>query len=56
MYHFGILDMRVDTKKGMTKIKGLNIFFVLIFVVFSVDDPHFDRIFKMILVCIKCLK
>jgi len=26
----------------------LNIFFVLIFVVFVTDDPHFYRMFKMV--------
>jgi len=27
---------------------GLNTFLVLIFVVFVADDPHFDRMFKMV--------
>jgi len=35
---------------------GLNTFLVLIFVVFVADDPHFDRMFKMVLICIECLK
>jgi len=35
---------------------GLNTFFVLIFVVFVADGPHFDRMFKMILIFIECLK
>jgi len=37
-------------------IKDINIFFVLIFVVLVVDDPHFDRIFKIVVICTKCLK
>jgi len=35
---------------------GLNIFLVLIFVVFVADGPHFDRIFKMVLILTECLK
>jgi len=35
---------------------GLNTFFILIFVVFVADDPHFERMFKMVLIFIKCLK
>jgi len=38
------------------KIYGLNTFFVLILVVFVTDGPHFDRIFKMVIICIECLK
>jgi len=29
---------------------GLNTFLVLIFVVFVADDPHFNRMFKMIII------
>jgi len=29
---------------------GLNTFFVLIFVVFVADGPHFDKMFKMVLI------
>jgi len=35
---------------------GLNTFLVLISVVFVADDPHFDRIFKMVLIFTECLK
>jgi len=31
-------------------ILGLNTFLVLIFVVFVADGPHFDRMFKMVLI------
>jgi len=34
----------------MSKIKGLNTFFVLIFVVFVADGPHFYQMFKMVLI------
>jgi len=30
--------------------------FVTYFVVFVADDPHFDRMFKMVIIFIKCLK
>jgi len=30
--------------------------FLFIFVVFVVDDPHFDRMFKMVFILIECLK
>jgi len=36
--------------------KGLNTVLVLIFVVFLVDGPHFDRMFKMVLIFTECLK
>jgi len=39
-----------------TFLLGLNTFLVLIFVMFVVDGPHFDRMFKMILIFIECLK
>jgi len=39
----------VLTVKGK-KIKGLNIFFVFIFVVFVTDGPHFYQMFKMIFI------
>jgi len=39
-----------------TKKIGLNTFLVLIFVVFVADGPHFDRMFKMVLMFTKCLK
>jgi len=29
---------------------GLNTFFVLIFIVFVADSPHFYRIFKMVII------
>ena len=34
----------------------LKYLFVLVFVVFVVDDPHFDKMFKMVLIFIECLK
>jgi len=34
----------------------LKYFFVLILTVFVVDDPHFDRIFRMIIILTECLK
>jgi len=40
----------------MLNFLGLNTFLVLIFVVFVVDGPHFDRMFKMVLIFIECLK
>jgi len=35
---------------------GLNTFFILIFVAFVADGPHFDRIFKMIIILTDSLK
>jgi len=37
-------------------ILGFKTFLVLIFVVFVADGPHFDRIFKMVLIFTECLK
>jgi len=34
----------------------LKYLFVPIFVVFVTDDPHFDRMFKMVLIFTECLK
>jgi len=34
----------------------LKYLFVLIFVMFVVDDPHVDKIFKIVLILIECLK
>jgi len=36
--------------------KGLNTLFVLIFVVFVVDGPYFDIMFKMVIILTECLK
>jgi len=33
----------------------LKYFFVIIFVVFVADGPHFDRIFKMVLIFAICV-
>jgi len=35
---------------------GLNTFLVLIFVVFVTDGPHFDKMFKMVVILTECLK
>jgi len=35
---------------------GLNTFLVLIFVMFVADGPHFDIMFKMVLIFTECLK
>jgi len=35
---------------------GLNTFLILIFVVFVADSPHFDKMFKMVLIFTECLK
>jgi len=37
---------------------GLNIFFLFLFVVFVVDDPHFDKdkMFKIVIILSECLK
>jgi len=35
---------------------GLNTFLVLIFVVFVADGPHFDIMFKMVIILTECLE
>jgi len=35
---------------------GLNTLMVLIFLVFIVDDPHFYRMFKIVIIFTECLK
>jgi len=50
----GLRTMR-ETHK-INNLKSLNIFLIFIFVVFVVDDPYFDRIFKMILIFTEYLK
>jgi len=46
----------LNFKVAVRKVIGLNTFFVLIFVVFVADGSHFDRMFKMVITFIKCLK
>jgi len=42
-------------KLNFSNFLGFNIFLILIFAVFVADDPHFDRMFKMIIFT-KCFK
>ena len=46
----------IHIKNQHIKHNGLNTFLVLIFVVFVADDPHFHRMFKMVLIFTECLE